>query len=74
MGRRGYRRALHCDSRSAPGLTSDCSSVNTHEKYRPYITEFTSELRAQLDEATFEAAWAEGQAMTLEQAVAYALA
>ena len=29
---------------------------------------------AQLDEATFAAAWAEGQAMTLEQAVAYALA
>ena len=29
--------------------------------------------RAQLDEATFTAAWAEGQAMSLEQAVAYAL-
>jgi len=29
--------------------------------------------RAQLDEATFAAAWAEGQAMTLEQAIAYAL-
>ena len=29
--------------------------------------------RAQLDNATFEAAWAEGQAMTVEQAVAYAL-
>jgi hypothetical protein len=30
-------------------------------------------VRAQLDEATFAAAWAEGQAMTLEQAVAEAL-
>jgi predicted ATPase/DNA-binding CsgD family transcriptional regulator len=30
-------------------------------------------VRAQIDEATFEAAWAEGRAMTLEQAVAYAL-
>jgi len=30
-------------------------------------------VRAQLDEATFAAAWAEGRAMTLEQAVAYAL-
>lgn len=30
-------------------------------------------LRAQLDEATFNAYWAEGRAMTLEQAVAYAL-
>jgi tetratricopeptide (TPR) repeat protein len=30
-------------------------------------------VRAQLDEAAFTAAWMEGQAMTLEQAVAYAL-
>ena len=29
--------------------------------------------RAQLDEATFAAAWAEGRAMTMEQAMAYAL-
>jgi tetratricopeptide (TPR) repeat protein len=31
-------------------------------------------VRAQLDEATFAAVWAEGRAMTLEQAVDYALA
>jgi non-specific serine/threonine protein kinase len=30
-------------------------------------------VRAQLDEATFNAAWAEGRAMTLEQAIEYAL-
>ena len=30
-------------------------------------------LRAQLDEATFNAAWEEGRQMTLEQAVEYAL-
>jgi predicted ATPase/DNA-binding SARP family transcriptional activator len=30
--------------------------------------------RAQLDDKTFAAAWAEGRAMTLEQAIAYALA
>lgn len=30
-------------------------------------------IHSQLDEATFSAVWAEGQAMTLEQAVAYAL-
>jgi hypothetical protein len=30
-------------------------------------------VRAQLDEASFAAAWAEGRAMTLEQAVEYAL-
>jgi len=29
---------------------------------------------AQLDDAVFAAAWAEGQAMTLEQAIEYALA
>ena len=29
--------------------------------------------RAQLDDATWQAAWAEGRAMTLEQAIAYAL-
>jgi hypothetical protein len=29
--------------------------------------------KAQLDEATFAALWAEGRAMTMEQAVAYAL-
>jgi predicted ATPase len=32
-----------------------------------------SELRAQLPKASFKAAWAEGRAMSLEQAVAYAL-
>jgi non-specific serine/threonine protein kinase len=31
-------------------------------------------VREQLDKATFEAAWAEGRAMSLEQAVSYALA
>ena len=30
-------------------------------------------VRSHLHEATFVAAWAEGQAMTLEQAIAYAL-
>jgi Tfp pilus assembly protein PilF len=32
-----------------------------------------ADIRAHLDEATFAAAWAEGQAMTLEQGIAYAL-
>jgi hypothetical protein len=34
---------------------------------------FVSATQAQLDEAPFAMAWAEGQAMTLEQAIAYAL-
>jgi hypothetical protein len=37
-----------------------------------YTRDVTS-VRAQLDEATFTAAWAEGEALTLEQAIAYAL-
>jgi hypothetical protein len=32
-----------------------------------------AEARAQLDEASFASAWAEGQAMSTEQAIAYAL-
>jgi hypothetical protein len=49
-------------------LGADFEPVNS-----PFITEYLAYVRAQLDKATFEAAWAEGQAMTLEQAVAYAL-
>ncbi len=30
-------------------------------------------VRAQLDDATWQPAWAEGRALTLEQAIAYAL-
>jgi predicted ATPase/DNA-binding CsgD family transcriptional regulator len=37
------------------------------------IDAMTAAVRAQLDEATFQAAWAEGRALTLEQAVAQAL-
>jgi tetratricopeptide (TPR) repeat protein len=37
------------------------------------IAKYTAEVRSQLDETTFKAAYAEGQAMTLEQVIAYAL-
>jgi tetratricopeptide (TPR) repeat protein len=37
------------------------------------IDKYEADVRARLDEDVFKAAWAEGQAMTLEQAVAYAL-
>ncbi len=40
---------------------------------RRELDRITAATRAELDEATFEAAWAEGRAMSLEQAVAYAL-
>jgi predicted ATPase/DNA-binding CsgD family transcriptional regulator len=37
------------------------------------IERYEAAVREQLDEATFEAAWSEGRAMSLEEAVAYAL-
>jgi non-specific serine/threonine protein kinase len=40
---------------------------------RPHHYRWVEQVRANLDEATLAAAWAEGRAMTLEQAVAYAL-
>jgi tetratricopeptide (TPR) repeat protein len=40
---------------------------------KPEIERFVNDVKAQLDKATFEAVWAEGQAMTYEEAVACAL-
>jgi hypothetical protein len=41
---------------------------------KPEIDRAIAEVRAQLDDATFQAAWNEGREMTLEQAVDDALA
>ena len=40
---------------------------------RLYFAAYTAAARAELDEQAFGVAWAEGRAMTLEQAIAYAL-
>jgi predicted ATPase/DNA-binding CsgD family transcriptional regulator len=40
---------------------------------RHQIDRYVADVRARLDEATFHVAWREGQAMSLEQAVAYAI-
>jgi tetratricopeptide (TPR) repeat protein len=40
---------------------------------QPEMDKYIADVRTQLDEATFETAWAEGQAMTLKQALVYAL-
>jgi predicted neutral ceramidase superfamily lipid hydrolase len=40
---------------------------------RADYTRIVASVRAALDEGAFAAAWAEGQAMSLEDAVAYAL-
>jgi tetratricopeptide (TPR) repeat protein len=37
------------------------------------IAKYTADVKSQLDEATFEAAYTEGQVMTMEQAITYAL-
>jgi predicted ATPase/predicted Ser/Thr protein kinase len=44
-----------------------------HASDRPDIDRHVAVVRDQLDEETFNAAWAEGRAMSLEQAVSYAL-
>ena len=48
-----------------------------HTRLMPYDQErydhHLADLRAQLDPAVFAAAWAEGRALTMEQAVAFAL-
>jgi non-specific serine/threonine protein kinase len=41
---------------------------------KPEYDRIVAAVRTQLDAATFQAAWAEGRTMTLEEAVAYALA
>lgn len=53
--------------RQSIGLRPGPATRATHERLQ-------AEAYAQLGEATFNAAWAEGQTMTLEQAGAYALA
>jgi len=58
----GASEALH----DALGLGPTIS--DQHE-----INGYVAAVRAQLDEAVFEAAWAEGRAMSLEEAIAYAL-
>ena len=40
---------------------------------QPVIEKYIADVRSQLDEAIFETAWARGQAMTLKQALVYAL-
>jgi hypothetical protein len=40
---------------------------------QPFYERHIAALRAQLDESTLTAAWAEGRMMSLEQIVAYAL-
>jgi tetratricopeptide (TPR) repeat protein len=56
-------------------LDSICKSTGYHIEgpERPEYESNLASLRAQLDESTFESAWGEGAALTLEQAVELAL-
>ncbi|MDQ5852391.1 MAG: helix-turn-helix domain-containing protein [Chloroflexota bacterium] len=62
--------------RAARLLAAD-DVINEHLLYQPDARDewagVAAVAQAQLDDATWERAWAEGRAMTLEQAIAYAL-
>ncbi len=47
--------------------------IDHHPSDHSAVAKYVADVRGQMDEAAFEAAWVGGQAMTLEQAVAYAL-
>jgi predicted ATPase/DNA-binding CsgD family transcriptional regulator len=49
------------------------TGVDYHPTDLPEIDKYTDAVKAQLDKVAYESAWSEGQAMTLEQAIAYAL-
>ena len=50
-----------------------CATVTLQTEQEGYMRDAVA-ARARLDTATWESVWAEGQAMTLEQVVAHALA
>jgi predicted ATPase len=70
----GAAEALH-EAPPSPGLVA--ADQADHDRYvaaaRAGLEEYVAAARAGLDEATFAAAWAQGQAMSLERAVTYAL-
>jgi predicted ATPase/DNA-binding CsgD family transcriptional regulator len=61
-------RLLGASSAILDGMGLALHPSDLHEK-----TKYTEEVRSQLDEAAYEAARAEGQALSLEQALEYAL-
>jgi hypothetical protein len=58
----------------AAATVLDAARMPMDQIERAHYEATVAAVRAQLDEAAFAAAWAEGQAMPLTQAVAYALA
>jgi tetratricopeptide (TPR) repeat protein len=68
----GYPQAAACLLGASEALL-EALGIVMHAGNRPDIDRHVAALREQLDEATFDAIWAEGRAMSLEQAVSYAL-
>jgi hypothetical protein len=73
-------RALACNELRQAGRlfgAAEALSESIHEPLLPedafQVRRNVAVLRERLDAATLNAAWAEGRAMTLDQAVAYAL-
>jgi tetratricopeptide (TPR) repeat protein len=62
-----------CASVDAVSIAQDDPPSNWPPEHRSHYNRTIAALRAQLDDATFAAAWAEGQALTLEQAIAETL-
>jgi non-specific serine/threonine protein kinase len=58
---------------AAAARLCELSGVPSHRTQEGYIRNRLPEIRATLGTAAYESAWSEGRAMTLEQAVAYAL-
>jgi serine/threonine-protein kinase PknK len=58
---------------AAVAAVSKAAGITLFPIERTTLDRSVTELRVQLPEASFNAAWAEGRAMSLEQAVAYAL-
>jgi hypothetical protein len=65
------RRAVRLCGALAPRTTEKVGRVSW--EYQASYNQIVARARAQLDAETFAAAWAEGQAMSREQAIAYAL-
>ena len=57
----------------AAAASLDELGIDYHPSDQQEVAKYTADVRAQLDQAAFEAAWAEGQAMTLDEAIGYAL-
>jgi predicted ATPase/transcriptional regulator with XRE-family HTH domain len=75
----GFGGLIELPTRSAQILGAAARLLTTAPGRREFVAEhahhdrIVASVRTQLDEATFAAAWREGQAMRLEEAIAYAL-